>query len=72
MRRVPAGLAGLALATGVAATVALSASAAPPDGSRGAAVRQQVSDDLPDQVEEKRRALRKAGLQKVLNGTAKV
>ena len=72
MRRVPAGLAGLALATGVAATVALSASAAPPDGSKGAAARHNVSDDLPDRAEEKRRALRKAGLQEVLNGTAKV
>ena len=71
MRRVPAGLAGLALATGVATTVALSASAAPPDGSRGATVR-QVSDDVPGRAEEKRRALRKAGLQEVLNGTAKV
>ena len=72
MRRVPAGLAGLALATGVAATVALSAAAAPPDGSRGAAARHNVSDDLPDRAGEKRRALRKAGLQQVLNGTAKV
>ena len=71
MHRVPAGLAGLALATGVAATVALPASAAPPEGSKGATVR-QVSDDLTGRAEEKRRALRKAGLQKVLNGTAKV
>ena len=71
MRRVPAGLAGLALATGVATTVALSASAAPPDGSKATA-RHVVSDDLPGRAEEKRRALRKAGLQKVLNGTAKV
>ena len=72
MRRVPAGLGGLALATGVAATVALSAAAAPPDGSRGASARHNGHRRVPDAAEQKRRALRKAGLQQVLNGTAKV
>jgi immune inhibitor A len=72
MRRVPAGLAGLALATGVAATVALSASAAPPDGAKTAGAPKRVVDDLPNPAEEKRRALRKVAIQQVIAGTAKV
>jgi immune inhibitor A len=72
MRRVPAGLAGLALAAGFATTATLSASAAPPDGSKTAGVRTSISDDLPNPAEEKRRELREAALQKVIHGTAKV
>jgi immune inhibitor A len=70
MRRGIAGLAGLALAGGLSAVVALSASAAPPlqdTAPRGAS----VADELPNAAEEKRRELREAGLQAVLNGTAK-
>ena len=72
MRRVPAGLAGLALATALASTVALSASAAPPDGSKATMLNRAVVDDLPNPAEEKRRELRKAAIQDVIQGRAKV
>ena len=71
MRRVPAGLAGLALATGLATVVALPASGSPPDGSKQLQ-RSAVVDDLPNPVEEKRRALKKAAIQDVIAGRAKV
>jgi immune inhibitor A len=72
MRKVPAGLVGLALATALASTVALSASAAPPDGSKAANAPRTTSDELPNPVEEKRRELRQAAIQDVIAGRAKV
>ena len=73
MRRVPAGLAGLALATGLATVVALPASGSPPDGNKRAAAKPSaIVDDLSNPAEEKRRELRKAAIQKVIDGTAKV
>ena len=72
MRKVPAGLAGLALATALASTVALSASAAPPDGSKAANAPRTTSDELPNPAEEKRRELRQAAIQDVIAGRAKV
>ena len=72
MRRVPAGLAGLALATALASTVALSANAAPPDGSKAANAPRTTSDELPNPAEEKRRELRQAAIQDVISGRAKV
>ena len=72
MRRFTAGLGSLAVAAGLATTVALSsASAVPPEGSFGQPIRAQ-SDELPNPVEAKRRELREAALQKVLKGEAKV
>ena len=71
MRRVPAGVAALALATGLATVVALPASGSPPDGSKLSTQRTAV-DDLPNPAEEKRRALRKAAIQDVIGGRAKV
>ena len=72
MRRFTAGLGSLAVAAGLASTVALSsASAVPPEGSAGQP-QQVVSDELPNPAETKRRELREAALQKVLKGEAKV
>ena len=71
MRKVGAGLGGLALAAGLATTFALSAgAAAPPDGT--SVQRGGRSDELPNPAEEKRRALREVALQKVIAGDAKV
>src|SRR6476469_311060 len=65
MRRVTTGLGSLVIAAGLATTVAFgSAGAAPHVGAAG--------DELPNPVEEKRRELREAALQKVLKGDAKV
>ena len=74
MRRMKAGITALALATSLSTLVVLSAAAAPPDGSKGVSGSGQkgVVDDLPNPVEEKRRELRKAAIQKVIKGTAKV
>ena len=70
MRKVGAGLGGLALAAGLATTFALSAgAAAPPDGT---SVQRATVDELPNPAEEKRRALREVALQKVIAGDAKV
>jgi immune inhibitor A len=69
MRKVGAGLGSLALAAGLATTFALSAGAAPPEGT---SVQRAVADELPNRAEEKRRALREVALQKVLAGDAKV
>ena len=70
MRKVGAGLGGLALAAGLASTFALSAgAAAPPDGT---SVQRATVDELPNPAEEKRRALREVALQKVIAGDAKV
>ena len=69
MRKALAGLGGLALAAGLATTFALSAGAAPPDGT---ATQRAVVDDLPNPAEEKRRELREAAIQKVIAGDAKV
>ncbi len=72
MRRFMAGLGSLAVAAGLATTVALSsAGAAPPQGSAGLPQRTE-SDELPNPAETKRRELREAALQKVLKGEAKV
>ena len=70
MRRFPAALAGAAIATGLATTVALSANAAPPDGSAKQSVRQAVGDELPNPAEEKRRELRETALLEVIAGKA--
>jgi len=73
MRRVAAGLGSLAIAAGLATTVALDANAAPPVGTtqqQGGQVAQ--SDELPNPLEEKRRELRQEAIQDVLTGRAKV
>src|SRR3954452_10020992 len=71
MRKVTAGLGSLALAAGLATTVAVSAPAAPPAGATGQSPG-TVVDDLPDAAEAKRRDLRETALQEVLEGRAKV
>ncbi len=75
MRRIPAGLLSLALAAGTGVALgAPAAAAAPADGSAAtaaaAAASAPVVDELPNPREEKRRALREAGLSKVLTGEA--
>ncbi len=72
MRRVTAGLGSLAIAASVTTTLAFSAGANPPDGSRPVAVKKAVSDELPNPAESKRRALRETALRQVLNGQAKI
>jgi immune inhibitor A len=72
MRRITAGLASSAVAVGLAATVALSASAAPPAGKGEARAPANPSDNLPNAAEEKRAALRQVAIQKVIDGQAKV
>ena len=72
MRRVTAGLGSLAIAAGVTTTLALTATAAPPDGSKPIAAKKAAVDELPNPAEEKRRALREVALRKVLAGQAKV
>ena len=69
MRYARAGLGSLAVAAGLAATFALSAGAAPPEGT---SVPRAVVDELPNPAAEKRRALREVAIQKVLAGDAKV
>ncbi len=72
MRRVAAGLGSLAIAAGLTTTFALSAgAAAPPDGAK-VQPGQNVTDELPNPAEEKRRELREVALRKVLAGDAKV
>ncbi len=71
MRRVTAGLGSLAIAAGVTTTLALSATAAPPEGGVQAGVK-HASDELPNRAEEKRRALREVALRRVLSGKATV
>ena len=72
MRRVAAGLGSLAIAAGLTTTFALSAgAAAPPDGAK-VQPGQNVTDELPNAAEEKRRELREVALRKVLAGDAKV
>ena len=73
MRRVPAGLAGLALATALASTVALSASAAAPDGSKAAdsAAAHHVRRAAQPRRGEAARVAR-AAIQDVIAGRAKV
>ncbi|MDT7784589.1 MAG: immune inhibitor, partial [Pseudonocardiales bacterium] len=53
-------------------TLALSAGAAPPDGSKSVGKKSVTADELPNRAEEKRRALREVALQRVLQGKAKV
>ncbi len=74
MRKVAVGLLGLSLtATGLA--FGPSASAAPqpklPAAAPAAAEPQALKDELPDKLEEKRRALREQGLSDVLSGRSK-
>ncbi len=72
MRRTTVGLASLALATTFGLTYATSVGASPSaDTTAGASVEKQVSDDLPNPQEEKRRELRERGWSMVLNGEAK-
>jgi immune inhibitor A len=74
VRRTAVGLLGLALATsagiGISST---SASAAPPvdNGPGFASAKKAPTDELPNPLEDKRRALREEGITSVLNGTAK-
>ncbi|HZI97201.1 MAG TPA: immune inhibitor A domain-containing protein [Actinomycetales bacterium] len=71
MRRTTAGLISLALVAGGAAAVAApAASAAPPEGPAVAPQAQPVQDELPNPLEDKRRALRETALTAVLNGEA--
>jgi immune inhibitor A len=72
MRRITAGLGSLAIAAGLTTTLALSAGAAPPDGSKSVGKKSVTADELPNRAEEKRRALREVALQRVLQGKAKV
>lgn len=70
MGRVTSGLLGLGLVAsfGVAYAMPSTASSAPPaSGSE----RVQKQDELPNPLEDKRRALREAGITSVLNGEAK-
>ena len=71
MRKLAAGLGSLVVAAGLTTTFALSAGAAPGDGS-ARAQSQQVADDMPNAAEEKRRELREVAIKKVIAGDAKV
>ncbi|MDQ3155655.1 MAG: immune inhibitor A [Actinomycetota bacterium] len=70
MRRVTSGLLGLGLVAsfGVAYATPSTASSAPPVSG---ADRVEKHDELPNPLEDKRRALREAGLKSVLNGDSK-
>src|SRR5680860_1843618 len=71
VRRTTAGLISLALVAGGAAAVAApAASAAPPEGPAVAPQAQPIQDELPNPLEDKRRALRETALTAVLNGEA--
>jgi immune inhibitor A len=70
MRKVRAGLLSLALTAGLATALAPAASAAPPETPEATNPEPTQVDELPNPLEEKRRELREAGLQKVLNGEA--
>jgi immune inhibitor A len=72
MRKVAAGLGSLVVAAGLTTTFAMSAGAAPPDGSPRVQPRTVAVDDLPNPEEAKRRELRQAAIQDVLAGRAKV
>ncbi|RJK96762.1 immune inhibitor A domain-containing protein [Vallicoccus soli] len=75
MRKISAGLVSLALASGTGVALGTPAATAAPSvggavtaaGAAGA----RVEDELPNALEDKRRALREAGLTKVLNGEAR-
>jgi immune inhibitor A len=67
MRKVVAGLGSLVVAAGLTTGFALSAGAAAPHTVR-AAPPQQVVDDVPNGVEEKRRELREVAIRKVIAG----
>src|SRR6185295_17926943 len=72
MRRVTAGLGSLVVAAGLTTTFALSAGAAPPDGSARVQPNTVAVDDLPNPEGTKRRGMRQAPIQNVLAGRAKV
>jgi immune inhibitor A len=67
MRKVAAGLGSLVVAAGLTTGFALSAGAAAPHTVK-AAPPQQVIDDVPNAVEEKRRELREVAIKKVIAG----
>ena len=71
MFKVATGLGSLGVAVGLAATFALTASAAPPEGTTAQPPAPAV-DDLPNPAENKRRELREAAIKEVLAGRAKV
>ncbi len=73
MRKVAVGLLGLSLtATGLVAGTAASAAPTPKlPTAAPAAAEPQAPHDLPDKLEDKRRALRQEGLSEVLSGRAK-
>src|SRR4051794_35775019 len=75
LRRKPAALLSLVIATGVGSALcvpSLVATAAPQPPSKSHAQQSVAhSDDVVSPLEEKRRALRQAAISEVLNGTAK-
>jgi immune inhibitor A len=72
MRKVAAGLGSLVVAAGLTTTFALSAGAAPSDGSKATQPERAVVDDVPNAAEEKRRELREVAIKKVLAGDLEV
>ncbi len=71
MSKFGVGLGSLGVALGLATAFAFTADAAPPAGTAGQP-QGQVSDDLPNPEETKRRELREAAIKQVLAGKAQV
>ncbi len=72
MRRTTAGLLSLALASGLGVTLSSPMAAAAPAAEPGPSAAQNSGpDELPNALEDKRRALRSEALTQVLNGTTK-
>jgi immune inhibitor A len=73
MRRLIAGLSGVVVVAGLTVGISPSAQAAPPETRTGAVTNARAQgDELPNPREDKRRAMRDAALNDVLNGRAKV
>ena len=76
MRKVVAGLLGAAVVTSVGAMAPMMAVAAPPSDSAPAAPASESAHlddhDMPNPLEEKRRALREQAVSAVVSGKAKV
>ncbi|MCW2751209.1 MAG: protease, partial [Aeromicrobium sp.] len=70
MKRVLSGLVGLTLAASLGVAYASPGTASAPPAS-GKDHTSKVRDELPNPLEDKRRALRETGLTSVLNGDAK-
>ena len=74
MRKVTVGLLSLSLASGFGLMFGPNAIASPPVDAPPAAApvkKADIGDDLPNQLEDKRRALRQEALDLVLSGKAK-